>query len=576
MMFDSALSAGMTRRSFVAGAAATAAVLALGASVSLADEGVSSDDVADYVASDENVEGGVEGGMLNWYLSNPVGIEPFAASENNGTMVCHALFDPLTAINNTDGVVTPLAAESWESNEDATQFTFHLREGATFHNGDPVTSADFKYSWERICRADFEPSPSTMGSTISMVKGATEMMAGEADELDIECPDDYTFVVNLTYPFADFPIICSHSVTAPVPAGCTDNEEDYQAFRVAPIGNGPFMMDGEWADGQYIIVKRFDDYWGDRPLIDGINFMIYSDDETAWFEFQSGALDFTVIPSGQYATSLQLYGQADEDGNIANPGSQVLNGLETTVYCLVCNNEDEVMSNKDLRIGISYAVDRQAICDTALEGSRIPVTDFLPPSLDGYQEGTWEHCQANADLEKAAEYLDAAGYPADENGSRGLSITLTTNAGSSNEEIFQMVQAELAEVGIDAQVQTQEWAAYLSALSAGEYQMGRMGFTCEALTAYFFLQDAFSSGASSNYCQYSNPDFEDALTAAASLTDADDRAAAYHEVDAMLAEDFPLIPMFCYTHGFVTSSRVNNLLMNPMGYSRYNHCWLSE
>ena len=152
---------------------------------------------------------------------------------------------------------------------------------------------------------------------------------------------------------------------------------------------------------------------------------------------------------------------------------------------------------------------------------------------------------------------------------------MSTNTGSGNEDIFQMIQADLAAVGIDAQVQTQEWAAYLNSLTAGEFQMGRMGFTCDAPTAYFFLQDAFSTGASSNYCHYTNTEFEEALTAAAGIVDDDERAAAYHEADAMLAADFPLIPLFCYTHGYVTSARVNNLLMNPMGYSRYNHCWLS-
>ncbi|MBS5479136.1 MAG: ABC transporter substrate-binding protein [Coriobacteriia bacterium] len=270
-----------------------------------------------------------------------------------------------------------------------------------------------------------------------------------------------------------------------------------------------------------------------------------------------------------------MYGTAEVDGNLVNPGKQVLSGKETTVYCIICNNEDAVMSNKDLRIALSYAINRQAICTTVLENSRTPVDDVLPPSLAGYQAGTWEHCPAESDKDKAAEYLDKAGYPADANGKRNLSLTLSTNTGSGNEDIFTMIQADLQAVGIDATIETQEWAAYLDALTAGDYQIGRMGFTADAPSAYSYLQDAFFKGAGSNYCKYDNPEFEAALNEAAGKTDADERAAGYQAADKIVAEDFPLIPLCVYGHGYVCSGRVNNLLMNMMGYARFNRCWLS-
>ena len=569
----------VSRRGFLAGAAATAGLIAL-ASNGLATAPALADDAAaannaDYQGPDADTSAAVQGGTLNWFIINPAGIEPFSTSENNGCMVSYALFDTLTALDNYDGKVTPLAAESWESNDDATQFTFHLRKDATFHNGAPVTSKDFKYSWERICKHDFKPAPSTQGSIISVVKGAKDMQSGQASELGIECPDDYTLVVNLEQPLADFPIITTHPSTAPVPAGCTDTEEDFQKFRVAPIGNGPFQIDGQWEDGQHIIVKRFDGYTGEKPFIDGITFAIYADDETAWTEFQAGNLDFTLIPNGQFGASTAMYGTAGEDGNLVNPGAQVLSGLETTVYCIICNLEDAAMSNKDLRIALSYAINREAICSTVLENSRRPADDFLPPALSGYKQGSWDHCPAAGDKEKAAEYLDKAGYPAGADGKRGLTLTLTTNTGSGNEDIFTMIQADLQAVGVDAQIETQEWAAYLDALNAGNYQMGRMGYTADAPSAYFFMQDAFAKGAGSNYSKYDNPDFEAALAEAAGKTDEAERTAGYEAADKMLAEDFPLIPLCVYGHGYVCSARVNNLLMNAMGYARYNRCWLS-
>ena len=563
----------LTRRSFVAGAAATAAMLMAGPRLSSPALAADSSASGDYQGPDADDSAAKDGGTLNWFLINPAGIEPFSTSENNGCMVAYALFDTLTALDNYEGKVTSLAAESWDVNDDATQFTFHLRKGAKFHNGNPVTSKDFKYAWERICRHDFKPAPSTQGSILTLVKGAKDMQSGNATELGVECPDDDTLVVNLEQPFADFPLITTHPSTAPVPAGSTDTEEDFQKFRVHPVGNGPFEMDGDWVDGQSINVKKFADYNGKTPHLDAIHFAIFADEDTAWTEFQAGNLDFTLVPNGQYGATVAQLNNAGEDGNLVNPGAQVLSGTETTVYCIICNLQDGTMSNKDLRIGLSYAIDRTAICQTVLEGSRVPASDFLPPALSGWQENGWDHCPATADPQKAGEYLDKAGYPL-QNGSRNLTITLSTNSGSGNEDIFQMIQASLQQVGVTATIETQEWAAYLDALSAGSYQVGRMGYTADAPSSYFFMQDAFAAGAGSNYSHYENADFEKKLSEAAAQTDDDARTKGYQEADKMLSDDFPLIPLCVYGHGYVCGKRVHNLLMNPMGYARYTRCWV--
>lgn len=245
---------------------------------------------------DEDVSGGVPGGTLSYYLTNPVGIEPYTAEENQGVEVVKNLYDTLVTWDWGNKRVEPLAAEGWDVNEDATQFTFYLRKDAKFHNGQPVTSADFKYSWERNCSASTVPAPSSQGYKLNMISGANEMMAGTGDSLDIECPDDYTLVVNLSAPYGDFLMQVCDCSSAPVPAGSATTDEEYQKFRVAPIGNGPFMMDGEWVDGQYISLKRFDDYWGEKPLVDGVTFMVFANDQTAWTEFQAGNLDFTQVP----------------------------------------------------------------------------------------------------------------------------------------------------------------------------------------------------------------------------------------------------------------------------------------
>ncbi len=554
---------GLTRRSFVGGAVATAAALAAcaGARGGLA-------------LADEAAEEPVSGGTFNYYITNPVAIEPFGAEEVQGVEVMFNLFTPLCEYDFDAGEVIPGAAESWEVNDAADEFTFHLRQDATFHDGSPVRAQDFKYAWERLCRADFEPAPSALGYKLSQVSGADEMMAGEGDELDVECPDDYTLVVHLKAPFADFPFIVCERATCPVPEGCTDTADDFQAFRVAPIGNGPFMMDGEWVDGQYIRLKPFEGYWGDKPYIDGINFMIYTDDTTAWIEFQAGNLDFTQIPSGHYDEAKQLYGEAP-DGYTANPGEQGLFGDESSIYYLICNNNDEVMGNRDLRIAISYAINRQAICDTALQGTRSPATNILAAGVPGTEEGAWQYATPEGDAELAAQYFDQAGYPADDSGKRNLSLTLSYNSGSGNEAIMQMVQSQLADFGVDATLDLQEWAAYIDNLQSGNYQIGRLGWTIQVPYPDAVLQPMFYTGAGDNNSYYSNPDFDAAIDDARTITDYDERIAAYQAANAIVAEDFPVIPMFYYRHTYVASSRTHNFYYNPSGYAILTKCWLS-
>ncbi len=610
--------ASMSRRSFVAGAIATSAAIAMAANSLRDPMPAFADDIPE---PDEDTTGAVSGGTVSYYLTNPVGIEPYTAEENQGVEVVYNLFDTLVSWDWGNECVQPLAAESWEVNDDATQFTFHLRKDAKFHNGQPVTSKDFKYSWERNCSAATVPAPSSQGYKINMIGGANDMMAGTGTELAVECPDDYTLVVNLDAPYGDFLMQVCDPSTAPVPAGCADTDEDYQKFRVAPIGNGPFKMNGEWVDGQYIPLVRNDDYWGEKPFIDGVTFMIFSNDQTAWTEFQAGNLDFTQVPSGMFDLTRQMYGEAEKDGYLANPdhsyfsGSEIsiyyilcndftqvpsgmfdltrqmygeaekdgylanpdhsyFSGSEISIYYILCNNKDEIMSNRDLRIAISCAINRQAICDIVFQGSRVPADNMLMPGLAAYEPGVWGYCPAEGDAALANEYFDKAGYPAAADGKRDLTITLSCNPGSSNETIMQMVQADLANYGVTANIEVQEWAAYLDACQTSNYQIGRMGWVLSTPNTYTVLNDLFYTGLANNYSGYTNPEFDAMMDAARQIPDEEERTLAYKEANGVVGEDFPVIPLMYYAHYYVASNRVHNLFLTPGSLTRLWRCWI--
>ncbi len=512
-------------------------------------------------------EGGDEakkGGTFKFYIAEPAFIDPVNLQESEGTQVGQAVFDSLVAFDPLTSEIEPAAAESWEPNEDASVWTFHLVEGAKFHNGDPVTAEDFKYAWERICDPDNE---SEISYHLAPVKGYDEMVAGEADELEgVKAIDDNTLEVTLQYPFADFEYVVGHPALAPVPMKAV--EEDPEGFAEMPIGNGPFMMSEPWAHDQYIKVEKFADYYGDEPNIDGVDFMILADQDTAFLEFQAGNLDFTPIPTGQIQDTVDEYGESP-DGYTVNPGEQVSLGAELATYYLLMNNNNDILKDPKVRAALSLAVDRDQIVEKVFEGTRIPATGIVPPGIVGYQEDAFEY--SKYDPEKAKEMLADAGYP---NGEGLPTIKLEYNTGSGHEDILALVKSDLEAIGVNSELEGTEWAQYLDKLEAGTYQVGRLGWIADYPIMDNFLYPLFLTGSADNYSFYSNPEVDKLLEDARKTTDADERVSMYQEAEKMIGADAPIIPIVFYRHTRVASDRVHDGIYSPNGLFNFESVWL--
>lgn len=540
---------GVSRRTFVKGSLAASALAALAAC------GKNNNAAS---TNDGTVKAS-EGGTFKYYISDPVAIDHYNLQESEGTQVGHVLFDSLVEWDWDKGEVKAKAAESWEINDDNTVFTFHLKD-AKFHNGDPVTSESFKRGWQRLVDTTMT-TPGEIGYHLAPVVGYDEMAAGEATELTgLTCPDDKTFVVTLKEPMADFLAVCCHPGLAPAPQAAIDDAANYL---LAPIGNGPFMMDGKWESGQYINVKRFDDYYGDKPALDAINFSIQKDPKTAYSELEAGNMDFCQIPTGRFAELTEKYGSS-VDGYTISPSRQTLAGAEASVYYLAVNLEDETMANKDLRHAIGLAINRQNIVDTLFEGVREPADNVFPPIIDK-KGGSWEY--AKYDPEAAKKIID-------EKGLAGTTIKLSYNSGGGHEDIMSCIQADLTAVGLNVEQDTKEWAAYLQGLTDGDFQMGRLGWIADYPTLDNFIFPNFYSTADNNYSRYNNPEVDAAIDDARKIVDEDDRKDAYRKINQMIADDMPIIPIMFYAHQHVASDRVNELYYNAQGIADLGHASL--
>jgi peptide/nickel transport system substrate-binding protein/oligopeptide transport system substrate-binding protein len=521
-----------------------------------------------------------KGGTLTYYVGDVAYIDPYNTQESEGTQVEQALFDSLTAFDPLQPEkIIPAAADSWEANADATVWTFKLNPNGKFADGTPVKAQDFIYAWNRIASTKTkntstgQPDPSVLSYHLAVVKGTSD--GGNADDgiSGLKAVDDLTLEVTLKYSFADFEYVVAHPALAPVPQKYVEEGVDFNGAKVAfgdmPIGNGQFKMAEPWKRDQYIKVVQNENYYGEKPFIDGIEFKIFKDPNTAYTEFEAGNLDFTQIGDGKIKDASTKFGVSD-NGYTANPSKQVLLGSENATYYLVCNLKKKDMQNANLRKAISYAINRQAISDLALEGTRDPADNIVPPGIAGYEAGVW--ADAKYDVEAAKKALADAGFP---EGKGAPEITITYNNDGGHEKIMQLVQSDLQKIGLKAKFDTADFPNTLKKYDAGNFQIGRLGWVADYPIMDNFLYPLFRSGGGDNKSAYANADVDKKLAEARATIDSAARIKLYQDVDKQIGADLPVIPIMFYKHHHVASDRVNDLTYSAMGLADFSKVWLS-
>lgn len=523
----------------------------------------------------------VKGGMMSFYIGEPAYIDPYNAQETEGMQVTQALFDSLTAFDDLDASkVLPAAAESWEPNADATVWTFKLNPNGKFSDGTPVTAKDFVYAWNRIANpetintATGKPDPSIISYHLGFVKGFDDVAGGKATEMEgLKAVDDMTLEITLTQSFADFEYVVAHPSLAPVPQKAVEEGVVFADATVPygemPVGNGPFKMAEPWKHNQYIKVARNDEFMGEAALLDGVEFRIFKDPETAYTEFEAGNLDFTQIGEGKIKDAVAKFGES-EDGYTVSPGAQVLLGPEASTYYLILNNENEFLKNKDLRRAVSLAVNRQAICDTVFEGTREPADSILPPAMAGYEPGAW--ADSKYDMEAAKQALVDAGFP----GGEGLpTFKLSFNSGGGHEKIMELVQSDLKAIGINTEFESADFPVYLKQLDEGKHEIARLGWVADYPIAYNFHYALFNSKSTDNKAFYKNPAVDTAIAEGQTITDSAARIAKYTEIDATIGADVPVAPLMFYKHHHVGSDRINDFVFTALYFGSFEKAWIA-
>lgn len=458
---------------------------------------------------------------------------PTNTNEVGGGLVLQNIFAGLVYYN-ADGSVENDVAESIET-DDAQTYTITIREGLTFTNGDPVNAESFVKAWNYGAALDNAQLSSYFFESIEgfSYDENVEEMSG------LEVVDDLTFTVTLKQPESDFPLRLGYTAYFPLPESAW---EDIDAFGQNPIGNGPYMLDGEdaWQNNERIDLVKNEDYDGPREAQNGgIDMILYASTDAAYADLQGGNLDIIQeIPD----SALQTFESEFEGRSVNQPGAA--NATLTIPDRLAHFSGEEGLLRRQ---AISHAINREEITDVIFNGTRTPAKDFTAPVIDGYSEDIPGSEVLEFDPELAAELWAEADAIAPWSGT----FEIQYNADGPNQGWVDAVANQLKNnLGIEAAGKPiPTFAEHRTLITERQANTAfRNGWQFDYPSMFNGLGPIYGTGAGSNDGDYSNPEFDALLDEGASATDVEEGVAKFQQAQEILFQDLPSIPLW-YTNG---------------------------
>ena len=452
-----------------------------------------------------------------------IGWDP-ATGYSNEVVAMHNIYETLTRYDAETQQVQPLLAESWESSEDGLTWTFTLRDGVTFHTGRELNAQAAKDAIERTRK---------LGEAAAYIWDAVKR---------IETPDDRTLVFELSYP-SPLDLVAAGTYSAFIydteAAGGQDLADWFAEGNDA--GTGPYTV-SEYNPGEEIELRleAFPDYWGgwDGPHYERYVFRVTPEATTASQQLQAREATLVQRLSPQLWESFR-----DREGfeTTSAPSWQTLLAM--------LNTESGPLSDERVREAVSLAIDYQGIM-AALEGAAQPLSGYVPPGLWGHVE----ELSPSRDLDRARELLEEAGYGP---GGEPITLELTYLSGDADEELVATImKSNLDEVNIDLQVRGMQWQAQWDQAKSSEEQERQ-----DILVFYwwpdypdpiswFFSLFRTEKEPFFNLAYYSNRDLDSMIDEASvvSATDRDEAAQMYEQMQQIVVEDAPAIPLYTQTY----------------------------
>ncbi len=513
-------------------------------------------------SADEGVEKGI---LLYGNGTEPKTLDPQRATGVPENKIISALIEGLITYHPTDdNLPEPGMAESWESNEDASVWTFHIREDALWSNGDPVTAHDFVYTYMRMLAPGF---PGEYSQMLYILKNAQDYKEGKIEdfaEVGVRAIDDKTLRTELVGPTPYFLNMLKHYSWFPVHPATIEAHGgifDMTAAWTLPenyVGNGPFVLT-EWRPNQYVRVTKSPTYWDrDTMKLNEIYFYPVEDANTEHRMFWSGLLHITgTVPTNDVPHLKENYPDL----------LHIDDYLGTYFYRF--NVTEPPLDNPLVRKALNLSIDRQAIVDKVTLGDQKPTYAYVPA---GFNEYPAPH-KLEYNPEKARELLAEAGY---HDGEGFPELYLLFNTSEGHRKIAQaVVNMWNKNLNINMQLENKEWKVYLDAQTHLDYDISRSAWIGDYMDPITFLE-MFTTGNGNNDTGWSSPEYDRLLDAAFKAGSEKEHFDLLLKAEDILLEELPIAPVYWYTRIYMMDPRVKNWSPKLLDNRPYKYIYLSE
>ncbi len=511
------------------------------------------------------VDAGVrEGILLIGNGAEPPDLDPHIVTGVPEFHIMDAVFEGLVDIEPDTGLPAPGMAQSWEMSEDGTVYTFHLRPGAKWSDGVPIEAAEIIRGYERILNPELGAEYAYL---FAIVQGAQAYNRGETTDfatVGFEAPDPYTLVIRLEHPVPYFLSLMTYECWNPVPIHVI---EKVGGLRMRGSGwtkpehlaaSGPFKLKS-WQPNRVIEVERNPYYWdAETVTLNEIHFFPVDSIDTEERMFRSGQLHKTnEVPVTKIATYEAM----------ADSPLRIDPQFGTYYYRL--NVTRPPFDDVRVRRALGMAIDRESIVTKITMGGQVPARSFSPPGVAGFQP----RVEIHRDLEQARALLAEAGYP----GGAGFpTVELLYNTSETHRAIAEAIQQMWKrDLGIDVQLYNQEWKVYLDTMNELGFDIARSGWVSVYEDANQYLE-IMTTGNPNNRTGWANPAYDALHARSMAELDPAKRLVMLQDLDAMLVEQMPLIPIYHYTRDYLIDPRVKGWWPNALDIHPYKYVRLEE
>lgn len=474
------------------------------------------DDTGSDTDSEESASSDGGGDLVIALGADVVSMSTHGSNDVPSSNVAENIYETLTKFDENGEIQPGLA--TWEE-VDETTWDFTLEEGVTFHDGAALNAEAVKVNFDRLVDEE-------IASPRAFLLEAVE---------STEVVDEYTFRINLAYPYAPLLSNLTHSGTALMSpdviaedyAQLADGGDVDAYINQNPAGTGPFKYEN-WTPGESVVLVRNDDYWGEPAKLDSVTFKVVTEQSSriAELDTQVSHIVDAIGPNNVSRVNGMDHATALEEPSVS-------------LAYVGFNVQKEPFDDVKVRQAISMAIDKEQIIEGVYNGIGIPAVGPLAPPVFGYDENV---SGLEYDLDAAKELLAEAGFE------DGFETTIWTNDNEQRVDTALNIQAQLAQIGIDVQIEELEWGAYLDRTANGEHDMFILGWSVVTSDADYGMYPLFHSsavGSTGNRSFLEDDDLDAVLDEARRATDPAERQALYSEAQEMLVE---LAPMLYLNH----------------------------